>query len=132
MKALVTLIFIILLVSCSHSYSNAPVDRPGAPETSENAELDDYSMRISSPMLTLRYDDGGILFCLDDDGTVSAARLSDDCRFEFDPSTPSLRVNGATIPLASATLAKENNDCRWYRLTTPDSPDPIYIVIAGL
>ena len=132
MKALVTLIITILLASCSHSYSNAPVNRPGAPETSESAELADYSMRISSPMLTLRYDDGGILFSLDDDGKISAVRLSDDCRFEFDPAAPSLRVNGSTIPLACATLAKENNGCRWYRLTSPDSPAPIYIVIAGI
>lgn len=132
MRLLTTLLIALLLTACGHNDNNAPVDRPGATEETESPELSDNSMRISSSLLTMRYDDGGILFTRNDDGSVSAVRLSDDCRFEFDPSKPSLRINGAAVPLADARLAKENDGCRWYRLQPSDSKEPTYIVIAGL
>lgn len=132
MRLIITLLITLLLTSCSHNENPVPPVRPGVAEETESPELSDNSMRIYSPLLTMRYDDGGILFSRDDDGTVSAVRLSDDCRFEFDPSKPSLRINGATIPLTSAELAKETDGCRWYRLLTYDSKEPTYIVIAGL
>lgn len=133
MRLLITLLTALLLTACGHNDNNIiRVDRPGATEETESPELSDNSMRISSSLLTMHYDDGGILFSRDDNGSISAVRLSDECRFEFDPSKPSLRINGADIPLASATLAKENGGCRWYTLLPSDRTEPIYIVISGL
>lgn len=132
MRSLTILILSVILAACNHHDNNVPVNRPGTAEPVESPELADGSMRISGPVLTMRYDDGGILFSHGDDGTVSAVRLSDEARFEFDPSKPSLRVNGVEIPLTTAETVKETDACRWFRLTTPDHQDPIYIVIEGL
>lgn len=132
MRLLTIIAATILLVACSHNEKSLPDDRPGDPVPADNPELADNSMRITGPLLTLRYDDGGILFSRDNNGMVSAVRLSDEARFEFDPAKPSLHVNGAEIILSAAETLKEKDGCRWYRLTTSDTSQPTYLVISGL
>lgn len=121
----------MVLFSCS-GHQNEPTERPGT-EPAINPELTDRSTRISGSPLTLRYDDGGILFSRDSHGIISAVRLSDESRFEFDPAGPELKINGVTVNLAGASLVQEKESTLWYRLDLTGSAAPVYIVIpAGL
>lgn len=120
----------LISVSCARHSIDIP-ERP-ANETENEPELNDDAMRISGEVMTLRYDDGGVLFCRTADGIISAVRLADDISFLFDPVTPSLKINSTDIRLESATLAKESANCQWYRLVTADRHKNIYIVVNGL
>lgn len=129
------LLFILAIVLCmSSSCGRHSVDIPDRPsvEKPTSPELDDDAMRICGEALTLRYDDGGILFTTTNEGIVSAIRLSDESRFEFDPAKQLLTVNGSVIRLKTAEIAKQNDVCRWYRLVTADRDKEIYIVVNGL
>ena len=125
------LTIVLCLSSACGSHSADIPDRPSG-ETPTSPELDDDAMRISGEALTMNYDDAGILFSITNDGVISAIRLADDTRFEFDPAKPSLTVNGSAIRLKSSEIAKQTDDCRWYRLVTSDRGKEIYIVINKL
>ncbi len=129
-KIYVVLFWALLMASCG-GRKDEPHDRPGK-EPAVNPELADASMRISGSLLTMRYEDGGILFSRDSKGVISAVRLSDECRFEFDPSLPSLRINGGDVPLVSAELLQQKDGCSWHRLTVSGENEVVYIVTAGL
>lgn len=129
-RLFLSLITAMMFAACGTSHSEVP-ERPGEkPEVS--SELADGSMRISGAPLTLRYDDGGILFSRDSRGVIRGIRLADECRFEFDPSVPSLKINGVAVVLAGVALVQEKDGVSWYRLDPTGSDGPIYIVVAGL
>ena len=86
-------IFIITAVltvaaACS-KHTVEPPQRPSS-EPDISSELLDASTRIDGPLLTLRYDDGGILFSRSSDGVISGVRLNDGIEFEYDPAAPLL------------------------------------------
>lgn len=119
----------LLLAACSN-HSDTVIERPGGQPVSETALLDG-AMRIESSQLTLRYDDGGILFNKDINGTISAIRLADDARFTFNPDAPTLSINGVSIAVARSEEAKRQDATTWYRITTDNASDAkVYIVVS--
>lgn len=119
----------ILVIGCGKDEHQ--IERPERPSEAENPELSDASMRVSGDKVTLRYDDGGVLFCRSNSGEVSVVRLSDDTRVEYDPSAPSLKINGADLGLRSAEIEKRADGTEWHRLVLDDGSD-VYIVVAGI
>lgn len=125
--ALLTAI-ILLLAACSHNSAAEP-ERPGqAPK--EDPELSDASMRITGPIINLKYDDGGILFSRSTDGTISAIRVTDGLGFDYNPSVPSLKINGVDIAIKSAELLANRNNTEWHRISLSDSRQNVYIVVS--
>lgn len=114
------------LLACSKTEHLSP-DRPGS-EPDYKEELTDSSMRFDGLGITLKYDDGGILFDESDDGCIAITRLSDDFRIEFNPARPSLTVSGSSMKLKSVNL-QEKDGVRWYRLDVDGSQLPVFIVI---
>lgn len=128
-------VFAVVLTACGSSDSPERTDRPDRPERPTekgDGELDDDAMRISGEVLTLRYDDGGVLFSRTADGVISAVRLADDMRFEYDPSGPSFEVNGRNIVLSSARLERKAGDTEWHRLVIADGNKTVYVVVDGI
>lgn len=117
-----------VLAACSKTETLTP-DRPGGSEYDYQQELSDASMRFDGLGISLKYDEGGILFDESTDGCISITRLSDDYRVEFNPQTPSLLINGVAMKLAAVSLDAENNGVRWYRLTIDGSDLPVFIVV---
>lgn len=125
---LILAILTIVITACSNDHG-PQIERPGEKPAVEAALLDSC-MRIEASSLTLRYDDGGILFSKDDDGIISAIRLTDDARISFDPSKPAIDINGISITITDAEIAKQDGSTLWYSITTSDPKDnKIYIVI---
>lgn len=119
---------ILLLAACSHNSQPEP-DRPGqAPK--EDPELSDASMRITGPIINFKYDDGGILFSRSSDGTISAIRVSDGLGFDYNPSVPSLKINGVDIAIKSAELLANKSSTEWHRISLADSRQNVYIVVS--
>lgn len=130
MKRLQTAILTaMMLTSCGGHHPETP-ERPGTGQT-VSPELSDGSMRICGSLLTLSYDDGGILFSRNSNGVISAVRLADECRFDFDPSVPELKVNGVAVGLAGASPVQEKESAIWYRLDLTAVDDPVYIIITA-
>lgn len=119
---------ILFLAACSHN-STAEPDRPGQPPK-EDPELSDASMRITGPIINFKYDDGGIMFSRATDGTISAIRLSDGLGFDYNPSVPSLKINGVDIAIASSELLANRNNTEWHRISLSDSRQNVYIVVS--
>ena len=124
-------IFIITAVltvaaACS-KHTVEPPQRPSS-EPDISSELLDASTRIDGPLLTLRYDDGGILFSRSSDGVISGVRLNDGIEFEYDPAAPLLKINGVTAELHSARLVQRKDGVEWHQLTRSDRKTDIFIV----
>lgn len=117
---------VILAVSCSdHTFTVE--DRP-ASERQDDIQLADPAMRICGDALTLRYDDGGVLFSRTGNGVVSAVRVDDGASFEYDTVSGRLKINGADVAVASSELLKRDGTAEWHRVTLSDNTSVIYIV----
>ena len=101
-------------------------ERPSSGEPDDPELLDD-GMRISGEVLSMRYDDGGILFSITPEGKISAVRLADDIGFVFDPTGPALSVNDKAVGLDSAEMIKEADGCKWFKLIAAGGRQKIYI-----
>lgn len=121
----------LMMIGCSRHSDFEHPDRPST-EEEEDLQLKDSRMRIESSLLSLDYDEGGVLFSRATDGTISGVRVDDGASFDFDPEAPSLHINGVDHPLMSAKLAKETPTGRWYRLTLADGTTDVYIVIMNI
>lgn len=126
-KYCITLIIVLLSASCS-SRELGELDRPSS-SPRENEQLKDAGMRISGEVLTLNYDDGGILFSRSGDGTISAVRVSDGVGFDYTPAPPKLLINGVETELSSGELIKKDGSTEWHKLTMADRKTEIYIVV---
>lgn len=128
-RTVVKYIMIIMMsaaAACS-GHSVEVADRPSS-EPDISPELSDPSSRIAGSPLTLRYDDGGILFSCSDRGVIGAVRLSDGVSFEYDPTAVSLTINGVALDLYEACLLQRRDNVEWHRLTLDDRKTTIFIV----
>lgn len=123
-------IIIIIALLASAACSSHTVDVPDRPssEPDINPELSDGSTRISGPILTLHYDDGGIIFSRSADGVISAVRLSDGVGFEYDTSAKTFRINGADVALQDCRLLQKKDGVEWHQLKLSDRKTDIFIV----
>ncbi len=120
----------VAAVACSGSHHQVEVpDRPSSTESETTAELSDGSMRISGELQTLNYDDGGVIFSRSTDGIISAVRLSDGLGFDYDPATPSLKINGVKVGISSAELLKTADATEWHCVVLDDRKSKVYIVV---
>ena len=107
-------------------------------------QLDDRSMRYVSDDLTLRYDDGGIIFESNRRGRYTIIDIEARRRIVFDageiPGAIPRRLEKATLTIdgepislryASAEARSNDNETIWYNLATTDNRR-IVIVITGL
>ncbi len=122
------LTFVLSLAACSHGSSPEP-DRPGKPPK-EDPESLDPAMRITGDLVNFHYDDGGILFSRSTGGEISAVRLSDGLTVDYNPETPSLKLNGVDIAVNSAELLASKNGTEWHRITLSDRQQTVYIVVS--
>lgn len=128
MLNILTLSLLLVFAGCSHRSYEMP-ERPSSGEPDDPELLDD-GMRISGEVLSMRYDDCGILFSITPEGKISAVRLADDIGFVFDPAGPALSVNGKAVGLDSAEMIKEADGCKWFKLITAGGRQKIYIVVS--
>lgn len=131
----ITAVLALAAASCNTSSSLEPDDRPGENndiETDDQIELTDDAMRITGASVSLVYDDGGVIFSEENSGLVSAIRLADGFKVEFDPNAGKLYVNGSEIRLKSSELVKTDGGCRWYKLIVEADGFPIFIVLNDL
>lgn len=96
------------------------------------AELDDDCCRFVADMLTLRYNDGGILFSKETEGEVTiyrAVELATGNSAELRlADSPSLLVNGKEIAVKSVVIERENKKGAWINILTPDYKRIVFVV----
>ncbi|MDE5555653.1 MAG: hypothetical protein K2J10_10795, partial [Muribaculaceae bacterium] len=84
----------------------------------------------TGPIINFKYDDGGFLFSRSTDGSISAIRVNDGLGFDYNPSVPSLKINGVAIAIKSAELLANRNNTEWHRISLADSRQNVYIVVS--
>lgn len=96
------------------------------------AELDDDRCRFVADMLTLRYNDGGILFSKETEGEVTiyrAVELATGNSAELRlADSPRLLVNGKEIAVKSVVIERENKKGAWINILTPDYKRIVFVV----
>ena len=131
MRRLLYIITISVAPTACSSESNEPDERPGSNGDIDKAPPPDYSailaskdLRFESDTLKLDFEDGGILYSQEGE-TYKFVDLSNGVNIAFNPSKPSLYINGIDAGIDESRMIGEDSGVRWYVVL----PDTAYIVV---
>lgn len=118
-----------ILAACS-SNSPEPVDRPGGGTQRPEENAPDYSyimdsraIRFECDTLTLNYEDGGVLYSVEN-GRHRLIELSSGRNVTFCPADTSLTINGIPTDIRSLSLIATADGLDFHVLL----PGPIFLV----
>ena len=141
MKPIVTATLLMVLsltiAACSRNHREGPIDpdwieepglRPDDPEKFDfTPELSNDALRFTSNDLSLRYDDGGIIFSrsnvtveIVELATGHSISFSSESRWNEGPlKASSLKINGSEIKIIDASIEHINEKSAWIYIHAP-------------
>ena len=130
----------LTIAACSRNHREGPIDpdwieepglRPEDPEKFDfTPELSNDALRFTSNDLSLRYDDGGIIFSRSTSGNVTveivelatghSVSFSSESLWDEGPlKAPSLKINGSEIKITEASIEHINEKSAWIYIHAP-------------
>lgn len=114
--------------------------RPGVDADNLEEELKDSTPRITGAGADMNYNDGGVLFRRNADGSVRIADLDGVSTADFIPGAvmsadsvmrgATLKINRTDVNLLSVRLLQRTSETEWYYLMSQDSTRIIIVVPA--
>lgn len=113
-RKLLSVCAFLSLVGCSHTDSMP--DRPGnggQQQQSHDPALDDASVRAVTPLVTLRYEDGGVIFGQRTSGALYAVDIETGSSVEVDTVERTVLVDNQILNLSEFSVAKKADGKVW-------------------
>lgn len=120
MRIFLPIIVLLALAACSGS-SGSPV-RPDGPGSGHEppAWTCDASLRFEIGDLCLRFDDGGLIFGAEADGTHFVTNLADGFHAALNETRGTLEINGQRLSTHAMRVEKKSGDTLWISALTDE------------